>query len=94
MYRFTFTGVFTIPSGSSGAAVVFLKKDGTTIASSKEDPSSSDAHGETTMSINSITELNAGQVVYAQWKYVRGAYLNGGNERRYTHFTGELIART
>merc|ERR1712117_650583 len=95
VYRFTFNGNVVNPSGKSGAAVVFLKKDGRTIASSKESSPSSDINEEATISINSMTELNAGQVVYLQWKVANDAFLDGGHNagklydggpsRRYIH---------
>merc|ERR1711879_1048032 len=64
VYRFTFMGNFLSPSGQDGEGLIYLKKDGTTIATSYENPTSSDNYGRATISLNSITEMNAGQTVY------------------------------
>ena len=63
-----------------------------TIAGSHENPSDSGS-AETTISLNSLTELNAGQTVYVEWGGGSGAYLLDNSINKYTHFTGELIAR-
>ena len=32
--------------------------------------------------------------VYVEWQGYNGAYLHDHSDRRYTHFTGELISKT
>merc|ERR1712117_865863 len=45
VYRFTFTGLVYTPFGKNGYGYIHLKKDGTTIATSVEDPTSRDEGG-------------------------------------------------
>merc|ERR1712117_322309 len=96
VYRFTFMGHFVSQSGTNAFGNILLKKDGVTIATSYEDPSNASGYpnAQTTISLNSITEMNVGQTVYVEFNgYNSGAKLNSDSQR-YTHFTGELIAKT
>jgi len=93
IYRFTFTARFYTPSGNDGRGDIHLKKDGTTIATSYENPPGSDGNGYTTISLNSITELSAGQSVWVEWDGDYGAYLDENSAGPFTHFTGEIITR-
>merc|ERR1711879_564818 len=93
VYRFTFTGLVYNNEGKDGDGSIYLRKDGTIIDYSYQRPGKNSYNQAYTISFNSITEMNAGQKVYVEWRGTDSAYLWGGS-RPQTHFTGELIAKT
>ena len=97
IYRFTFTGDVSLPSSESDPwGFVFLKVDGSQVASALLDPEY--VHGNFTasygtaimISLNTIQQLEAGQVVSIEWHGINGAQLYSSSNK-YVHFTGQLL---
>ena len=93
IYRFTFTGDVGLPSTETDPwGFVFLKVDGTTVASAILDPNyvQDGSYTSIMITMNTLQQLEAGQVVYVEWYGINGAYLySSGN--KYVHFTGQLL---
>jgi len=90
VYRLTFTGHTYYPS--SRWASVYMKVDGEVVAAAEHDVGDGLAfHVTSTLVINTLQQLEVGQTVTVEWDGVDGAFLDDASNRKFTHFTGQLL---
>ena len=86
MWRFTFfAGSVFVPSYDY--LLVYLKVDGSTVATSLTNPPNDGSESTFTMTINSLQSVAVGQTVTIEVELYGGAYIID-NSRKYTHWTG------
>ena len=93
VWRFTFfAGNVHFPNDGDNL-VVYLKVDGSTVASSYTSPHNdgSGSGSYLTMTINSLQSVTVGQTVTIEVALDGGAYIYGSSDRKYTHWTGVFM---